>query len=101
MTKVANYTAEQTVELVKGYAEGKTVEALSTHFGKSVRSITMKLSREGVYTPKEKVTGKRAMLKAEMVSEIATILGADEDVLGSLEKATGPALMLVLEGLKG
>ncbi len=40
------------------------------------------------------------MLKAEMVAEIAKLAGKTEEQLESLEKATGPALMAVLDALR-
>jgi hypothetical protein len=99
--KVANYTPEQTERLKTGYAEGVTVEALAAEMGKTARSVIAKLSKEGVYKAKAKEAGKREMLKAEMVAEIAKEIGSTEEQIESLEKATGPALMLVLKALKG
>lgn len=99
--KVANYSAEAVERLKAGYAEGMSVEALATELGKSVRSVIAKLSKEGVYKAKAKEAGKREMLKAEMVAEIAKIVDVPEEVLESLEKATGPALMVVLKALRG
>ena len=99
--KIANYTPEATEALKAGYAEGKTVEVLASELGKTVRSVIAKLSKEGVYKPKAKAEGKREMLKAEMVAEISKEIGVSEEVLESLEKATGPALMHVLKALKG
>jgi len=102
-TKVVNYTAEQTAACREAYVANPsqvTVEALAKQFGKSVRSVVAKLSKEGVYVAKAKEAGKRVALKAEMVAEIATLLGRTEEQLESLEKATGPALQAVLEGLR-
>lgn len=98
--KVANYTPEMTEALKAGYAEGKGVEALATEFGKTVRSVVAKLAKEGVYKAKDKTAGKREMLKSEMVAEISKEIGVSEEVLESLEKATGTALMAVLKALK-
>ena len=101
--KVVNYTLEQTEELKKAYLADRsqaTIEMLAVKFGKTVRSVIAKLSKEGVYQAKAKEAGKREMLKAEMVSEIAALLGKNEEVLESLEKATGPALKAVLEQLR-
>lgn len=101
--KTVNYTAEQTKELVEAYKAEPTqatVEAFATKFGKTARSIVAKLSKEQVYKAKAKEAGKREMLKAEMVSEIAKLLNKNEETLESLEKATGPALMAVLEALR-
>lgn len=99
--KTVNYSPEATVKLVAGYTvEGKTVEALAAEFGKTARSVIAKLAKEGVYKAKEKTNGKREMLKAEMVAEISKEIGVSEEVLESLEKATGPALMAVLRALR-
>ena len=100
MAKVVNYTPEQVELIVKGYRAGTPAEKLAEQIGKTTRSVIAKLVKENVYVAEAKTVGKRAMLKAGMVSEIAKLLGKDEDVLGSLEKATGPALMAVLEGLR-
>lgn len=98
--KIVNYTAEQTAKAVADYAAGATVEAIATSLGKTTRSVIAKLTKEGVYKSKAREVGKREMLKAEMVAEIATITGVNEEVLESLEKATGPALMAVLKALR-
>jgi hypothetical protein len=76
------------------------VEALASKLGKTVRSVVAKLSKEGVYVSKAKEAGKREMLKAEMVAELAKLLGKTEEQMESLEKATGPALMAVLVALR-
>lgn len=102
--KIANYTAEMTAELTAAYVANPTedtVKAFAEKFGKNTKSIVAKLVKEQVYVSKAKEAGKRAMLKAEMVAEIAKLTGANEEVLESLEKATGPALMIVLNTLKG
>lgn len=98
--KVANYSPEAVERLKAGYLAGETVEALATELGKTARSVIAKLSKEGIYKAKAKEAGKREMLKAEMVAEIAKLVGATEEQLESLEKATGPALMAVLRALR-
>ena len=101
--KIANYTEAQVAELVATYTASPTeatVKALAEAMGKTTRSIVAKLAKEGVYQSKAKEAGKRAMLKAEMVTEIAKLVGKSEEVLESLEKATGPALMAVLAALR-
>lgn len=101
--KIANYTAEQTALIVDTYKAAPTeatVKALAEQLGKTTRSIVAKLARENVYQAKAKTEGKRAMLKSEMVTAIAALVGKDEEVLESLEKATGPALMAVLVALR-
>lgn len=98
--KVANYSEAQVERLKAGYLAGEAVEALAVEMGKTVRSVIAKLSKEGVYKAKAKEAGKREMLKAEMVAKIAVAVGATEEQLESLEKATGPALMFVLKALE-
>lgn len=98
--KTVNYTPEMTTTVVEGYKAGETVEALAEKVGRTVRSVIAKLSKEGVYASAEKAAGKRAMLKSEMVAAIAAEIGASEEALESLEKATGPALMAVLKALR-
>lgn len=98
--KVANYTAEQTALAVEKYTAGATVEAIAEALGKTVQSVRAKLAKEGVYKAKAKETaGKREKLKSEMVAEIAALVGASEEVVESLEKATGAALKAVLAAL--
>lgn len=98
--KTANYTPEVTATVIEGYKAGKSVEVLASEVGKTVRSVIAKLAKEGLYKAAEKTAGKREMLKAEMVSEISKEIGVAEEVLESLEKATGPALMAVLKALR-
>ena len=101
--KITNYTPEQTKLIVETYTASptkETVEALATQLGKTARSIVAKLAMEKVYKAPAKAEGKRAMLKSEMVAEIAKLTGKSEEVLESLEKATGPALMAVLVALR-
>lgn len=95
-----NYTPEMTATLIEGYKAGEGVEALAQKVGRTARSVIAKLSREGVYKSPEKVAGKREMRKSEMVAEISKEIGVSEEVLESLEKATGPALMAVLKALR-
>lgn len=102
-----NYTDEMVSRLHEVYdknADEATrevqIEQLSQELGKNKASIRAKLTREGVYVAKAKVakapTGPR---KAEIVTAIAGKLGVDEDVVGSLEKATKVTLMKVLNAL--
>ena len=99
-TKVVNYTPEQTAQAVADYRAGVSVETIAQTIGKTARSVIAKLSKEGVYVAKGKTAGKRDMLKAEMVAEIAKLVDRTEEQVESLEKATGPALMAVMNQLK-
>ena len=98
--KVENYSAEQSAALVASYTAGETVEALAAKLGKSVQSVIAKLAKEQVYKAQTPPQPKRAMLKKDMVAQLAVLLAIPEEVIESLEKATGPALMLVLNALK-
>jgi hypothetical protein len=98
--KTVNYTAEQTEKMVADYKAGISVEAIATELGRNVRSVIAKLAKEQVYVSKTREAGKRVMLKSEMVSEIAKLVGKSEEVMESLEKATGVALMAVLTALR-
>ncbi len=101
--KAVNYTEAQVAEMKAEYLAApteETVKALAERFGKTTRSIVAKLAKEEVYVSKAKEAGKRAMLKSEMVAEVAKLVGKSEEQLESLEKATGPALMAVLEALR-
>ena len=54
-----NYTDEMVTEMIKVYTANPTresVDLLANQFGKSVRSIIAKLSREGVYIAQERKT---------------------------------------------
>lgn len=101
--KIVNYTAEQTQEMVATYTASpteETVKALAEKFGRTTKSVISKLAKEQVYQAKTKIGARRAMLKAEMVTEIAKLLEVSEDKVESLEKATGPALSMVMEALR-
>lgn len=106
--KVVNYTDEMVHRLHSGY-DGSADEAtrdaqvahLAEELGKSPASIRAKLTREGIYVPKAKApAGKASVTKAQLVTAIAAELEVDEDVIGSLEKATKVALGKVLAALR-
>ena len=70
-----NYTDEMVASMTEQYDANptrETVEALAQEFGKSVRSIIAKLSREGVYVAQPKVTktGEPVVRKAELVAQL-------------------------------
>jgi hypothetical protein len=100
--KVANYTQEQTAMLVEGYQAGTSVEQLAESFGKSVRSIVAKLSREGVYQKKEYVTktGETPVKKDEHADFIGKSLSLSEADTESLTKANKRALAAVAEFIR-
>lgn len=100
------YTAEQTAELVEAYKAEPTpatVETYATKFGKTVKSIVAKLSREGVYSKKEYVSksGEKPISKEELADKIGeAVAGLSEAELDSLTKANKTALQKILDALK-
>ena len=103
-TKSVNYTPEMTVELVTAYKAAPTVEtvaAFAAKFGKNVKSVVAKLSREGVYMKKEYVTkaGVKPVDKEEFATRIGDFLGLDEASASSLAKANKKALEAIANAL--
>ena len=101
--KIANYTEAQTAKMVKDYANGVTIESLAEELGKKTRSIIAKLTREGVYKAKSgyvSKTGAAVVKKEELATAIGDILGLSVNDTDSLTKATKPALVAMLAGLK-
>jgi len=98
--KTPNYTPEQVQELVTKYQAGVQVEQIAMELGKSVRSIVAKLSREGVYQPKSKVSNAARVTKASMVEQIAQLCGKTSEVMESLEKANQDVLAILVERLR-
>ena len=102
MTKTVTYTAEQTAELVAAYSAEATAETVATFaekFGKSVKSIVAKLSREGVYKSAAKVAAKgtAGQRKDEIVLALELMVGAE---LKSFENATKKDLETLLAFIK-
>ena len=105
--KAVNYTNEMVSrmkELYDGEATDEVrkdqVAQLAEELGKSPASIRAKLTREGLYVTLTKApAGKATIRKAQLVTEIASKLNVDEDVVGSLEKATKNTLIRVLVAL--
>ena len=84
--KVINYTEEQVSEMTAVYKESpraETVQNLAITYGKTTRSIIAKLSREGVYVAKQRVTktGDAVISKAELVKSIEIALDIDAATL--------------------
>lgn len=102
--KTVNYTPEQTAELVAAYVAApvaETVDAFAEKFGKSVRSIRAKLSKEGVYKAKEYVskTGEKPVKKDAHADAIGAVLGLTEPEIESLTKANKTALVKIFKAL--
>lgn len=109
--KVANYTEAQTAELLTAYtavrgesreARDAVVAEFAEKFGKTVRSITAKLSREKVYVAKEYVTktGETVQKKDEWADAIGKVIPTlTESEIESLTKANKTALRKIFETL--
>lgn len=97
-TKAVNYTAEQTAAIIDSYQNGTAVEMIAVAFGKSVRSIVAKLSREKVYKKKEYVTksGETVVKKDELADKMAEAFDLTEAEADSLTKANKTALVKIM-----
>lgn len=96
------YTAEQTVELVSAYKAEPTPETVgrfAEKFGKSVKSVVAKLSREGVYQKKEYTTktGEKPVKKDALATKMQERFGLTDAEADSLTKANKTALAKILE----
>ena len=73
--RAKNYSDEMVAEMHSLYEANptrETVEILAEKFGKSVRSVIAKLSREGIYVSQPRVTktGEPVVRKSELVAQI-------------------------------
>ena len=99
--KTVNYTPEQTQKMINDYQAGVSVETIADNFGKTVRSIVAKLSREKVYIKKEykSKTGETPVKKDIHADAIGAILRLPENDIESLTKANKNALKAIFEAL--
>ena len=103
--KVKNYTADQTAKMVSAYVaapSADTVAELAKEFGKTVRSVIAKLSREKVYVAKtyKTKTGDAVVKKDEHADYIGEALGMNANDADSLTKANKTALKLIADFIK-
>ena len=99
-----NYTEEQVKQMIEEYSakpNRETVENLADMIDKSIKSIIVKLSREGVYKKTEYLTktGEKPITKMQIVENLASKLGLDITALAGLEKAPKTALKNLEESL--
>ena len=101
IAKEVNYTNEQTAELVNLYVGGTTTAELAEKFGKTVRSIVAKLSREKVYTKPTRTTktGDAIVKKDSVADAIGAVLRLSENDISSLTKANNTALQAIFSAL--
>jgi transcription antitermination factor NusA-like protein len=105
-TKAVNYTAEQTAAMVAAYVAAPTADTVATlaeQFGKTVKSVVAKLSREKVYVAKTYVTktGEAVVKKDSLADKLAEIVGLTEAEADSLTKANKTALAKIIAKLEG
>ncbi len=105
-TKTVNYTAEQTAAMVAAYMAAPTADTVATlaeQFGKTVKSVVAKLSREKVYVAKTYVTktGEAVVKKDSLADKLAEIVGLTEAEADSLTKANKTALAKIIAKLEG
>ena len=100
-TKAVNYTVEQAAKMVFDYQSGVSVEAIALELGKTVRSVTAKLSREKVYVAKTYATktGEKVVKKDETADAIGAVLFLTEAEIESLTKANKTALVKIFSAL--
>jgi|TARA_R100000149_G_C5729468_1_gene48995 hypothetical protein len=97
----ANYTQQQTEQMVSKYTANptrETVNALAQELGKNTRSVIAKLSREGVYVAQPRATksGEPIVRKAELVAQIEAHFGIE---MPSLVKASKVDLQRMVEAI--
>ena len=96
-----NYSDEIVAKMTEQYVANptrETVDALAQEFGKTVRSVIAKLSREGVYIAQPKVTktGEPVVRKQELV---AMLEAHYEVAMPSLVKASKADLQRLIDCL--
>ncbi|TFH10834.1 MAG: hypothetical protein E4H07_04900 [Nitrosomonadales bacterium] len=103
-TKIVNYTQEQTALAKSAYVESptkETVAKLAELFGKTAKSVIAKLSREGVYVKAVRVSkaGGVVVSKDALVTNIAHLMGVNEEKLDGLEAAPKASLILIANAM--
>ena len=101
--RVPNYTDAMVNQMVGTYTAApsmETVVALATQLGKNKRSIIAKLVREGVYKAAPRVTkaGAPIVRKADIVADIASVLGVELEA-PTLVKASKVDLLMLKEAV--
>jgi hypothetical protein len=101
--KVVNYTPEQTANMVDAYVKGSTVADIAAMVGKSVRSVTAKLSRELKGTEHEykaktykTKSGGEVVSKEDLADKLTVLASLTEAEADSLTKANKTALAKIV-----
>ena len=90
--KAKNYSDEMVAKMHDLYVANptrETVELIAEQFGKSVRSVIAKLSREGIYVSQPRVTktGEPVVRKSELVAQIEAQFDIEMPTLVKASKA--------------
>jgi hypothetical protein len=98
----ANYTEEQVQTMVAWYTAEPTrdtVDTIAKEMDKSIKSVIGKLSREGVYQKQvyKTKTGEVPMTKADIIGNLAEVLGIDSNKIMGLEKAPKQDIKYIYE----
>ena len=101
MATAKNYTDEMVAQMKNDYTANptrETVDIIATNFGKSVRSVIAKLSREGIYVSQPRVTktGEPVIRKAELVAQVEEQFDIE---LPTLVKASKADLQTLLDAI--
>lgn len=104
VVKAPNYTAEQVAEMRDAYIANPsrdTVNTFAEKFGKNVRSVIAKLTREGVYQAAKYETkkGEKPVKKDETADAIGRVLLLSDAETDSLTKANKTALVKIFAAL--
>jgi hypothetical protein len=99
-----NYTPEMVAFMKEAYLANptrETIEMLAEKYGRSIRSIVGKLSKEQIYKKPTYLTkrGEVPINKDQIVEYIAKALGKPSELLEGLEKSPKPVLRMILEAL--
>lgn len=99
------YTPEEVSMLVNEYTRAPTkdtIAELATRLGRSTKSITGKLSHEGIYKKQQYTTktGEPPVTKKELVANISSLLKGDVAYLEGLDKAPKQALKYIITRLE-
>jgi len=111
MAKAVNYTEEQTASLIEAYVKGQTagmsnkdnVAAIAENLGRATRSVSSKLSREGVYVTEVKAKAAprdEGPSKAELLTALEDAIGISVESAMALKKSDIEAFTAAVVALK-
>jgi len=95
------YTPDVVQDLTARYQAGETPAGIAQHLGVPTRSVIAKLSSLGVYHRKQYLNkrGELPVKKEQLITEIASLLDANLELLESLEKVNKRVLQMICNAL--